>query len=151
MSFQLEFESRPHSVLPDLRLYRRLAILCISLSKCCRAKTASFKQLHFINSLFLDEKFRELFIAFRSNEAHLGMLSPSVDPYLNRCVNYGIGANLIGQKDVKAGFRVTLLKEGELFVKQLKKQEITSDIFNIASNIGLVADTEISSAIRMGR
>jgi len=151
MSFELEFTQRPKSLSPDLRLYRRLGMLCISLSKCSTGQAASFKQLHFINSLFIDESFRRLFLAFRAKDHPAGLLSPSVDPFLNRCVNYAIGAGLVVQKEAKGGFRIKLAADGKVFVDKLKREKLVEDLFSIAETVGKVPVTEIDNSIGEGR
>ncbi|MBY5546365.1 hypothetical protein HFO61_05910 [Rhizobium leguminosarum] len=147
---ELEFKQRPIDVPADLRLYRRLAMVCISVSECCYAKSASFRQLHFINSLIINNGFRALYLTFRSRRTSPQILAPSVDPYLNRCVNYAIGAGLLDQKDVKSGFKVSLTQMGIAFVGDLRKEELASDIFSIASEIGRISETEIDAAMKEG-
>lgn len=147
---QLEFNQRPVDVPADLRLYRRLAMVCISVSECCYAKSASFRQLHFINSLILNKAFRERYLIFRSKRTSPQILAPSVDPYLNRCVNYAIGAALLEQKDVKAGFKVILTSSGIQFVANLRKEKLAFDIFSIVREIGRISEKEIDAAMQEG-
>jgi hypothetical protein len=148
---QLDFKQRPVDVPSELRLYRRLSMLCISMSECCRGSVASLRQLQFLNSLYLDEGFRVLYLDFKLNRSSLKILSPSADPYLNRCIHYAIGANLISQKEIQNGFRLMLNEEGNLFVKLLKNQKLAQDIFEISLKIGKISETEISSALMMER
>jgi hypothetical protein len=148
---ELEFHQRPVDVPSDLRLYRRLAMLCVSMSECCRSGSASFKQLHFLNSLFIDEKFRDLYLDFKLRRFSLKILCPSADPYLNRCVNYAIGAQLIEQKQIQNGFKVTLTQAGKDFVALLKDQQLASDVFDFCRRIGKISDTEVQTALTMGK
>lgn len=148
---QLDFKQRPVDVPSELRLYRRLSMLCISMSECCRGGTANLRQLQFLNSLYLDEAFLNLYIDFKLNRLSLKILSPSADPYLNRCIHYAIGANLIEQKKIKNGFRVVINEDGKSFVKLLKKEKLAQDIFEISSKIGKVSEPEINNALMMER
>lgn len=148
---ELEFHQRPIDVPSDLRLYRRLAMLCISMSECCRGGSASFNQLHFINAVLIDERFRQLYKDFKSKKFTLKVLCPSADPYLNRCVNYAIGAGLLQQKQVQNSFKVSITDEGKSFVTHLKENGLASDVFAICSSIGKVSDSEVQTALRMGK
>lgn len=146
---ELEFKQRPIDVPSDLRLYNRLAMLTISMSECCRGSTASLRQLHFLNSLYRDDKFRSLYLEFKSKKFSLKILSPSADPYLNRCINYAIGAGLVEQKKVQNGFRLTLSEKGKGFVKDLKKQKLAEGIFFLSKTFGKIPETEIEDALRI--
>ncbi|MGD9476789.1 hypothetical protein [Shinella sp. G-2] len=147
---KLEFNQRPVDVPPDLRLYRRLAMVCISVSECSYGKSASFRQLHFINSLIINNSFRSLYLTFKSRRTSPQILAPSVDPYLNRCVNYAIGAGLLDQKNVRSGFKVSLTPIGIDFVAKLQKEKLASDIFALAREIGRISETEIDAAMKEG-
>ena len=148
---ELEFHQRPVDVPSELRLYRRLAMLCVSMSECCRGGSASFKQLHFLNSLFIDDKFRDLYLGFKLKKFSLGILCPSADPYLNRCVSYAIGAQLIEQKQIQSAFKVTLTQTGKDFVVRLKNQQLAGDVFDICRRIGKISDTEANTALGIGK
>jgi hypothetical protein len=148
---ELEFHQRPVDVPADLRLYRRLAMVCISISECCRAGSASFNQLHFINSLLINEDFRDLYMEFKTARFSPKILAPSADPYLNRCVNYAIGAGLLDQKGVQRGFRVELTDKGRVFVKSLRSEQLAMDVFTLAKEIGRISETEAQSVIKEGR
>ncbi|RUV30478.1 hypothetical protein [Mesorhizobium sp. M5C.F.Ca.IN.020.32.2.1] len=147
---EIEFTQRPVDVPADLRLYRRLAMVCISVSECCRAGSASFKQLHFINSLFINEDFRGPYMEFRSVRFSPRILAPSADPYLNRCVNYAMGAGLLDQKDVQRGFRVELTDKGTDFVKSLRSQQLAMDVFALAREVGRISENEVQTVMREG-
>ena len=108
------------------------------------------RQLHFTNSLILNSTFRYRYLAFKARETSPQILAPSVDPYLNRCVNYAIGAGLLKQKDVKSGFKVVLTPAGAAFVADLRKAELATDIFVVAKEVGRMSETEISAALREG-
>ncbi|ANL30757.1 hypothetical protein AMC90_PC00107 (plasmid) [Rhizobium phaseoli] len=147
---ELEFHQRPVDVPADLRLYRRLAMVCISVSECCRAGSAAFKQLHFINSLFINDDFRAQYMEYRSVRHAPRVLAPSVDPYLNRCVNYAIGAGLLDQKDIQRGFKVELTDKGKDFVKALRSEQLTLDIFALARQIGKISESEVQTVVGEG-
>ncbi|TBC96381.1 hypothetical protein ELH26_21165 [Rhizobium leguminosarum] len=147
---EIEFNQRPVDVPADLRLYRRLAMVCISVSECCRAGSASFKQLHFINSLFINEDFRSLYMEFKFARFSPRILAPSADPYLNRCVNYAIGAGLLDQKDVQRGFKVELTEKGKDFVKSLRNDQLALDVIALAKEIGKISENEVQAAMREG-
>lgn len=146
---KLNFQQRPVDVPVDLRLYRRLAILIIAIGKCCPGKSASLRQLHFYNALFIDPDFYNSYLRFKKNDFFMGVLSPSADPYLNRCIGYAVGLNLIAQKIIKNGFRLIITPEGELFLKSLEEHGLTKDIFMQAELVGKIPETEIKRAIRM--
>lgn len=146
---ELEFKQRPVDIPSDLRLYNRLAMLAVSMSECCRGSTASLRQLHFLNSLYIDAKFRDLYLEFKSKKFSLKILSPSADPYLNRCVAYAIGAKLIEQKKVKKGFRLILTQTGKDFVAALRKERLAADIFSLSKTFGKIPEKEIQDALRI--
>lgn len=148
--FELEFTQRPIDVPADLRLYRRLAMVCISVSACCFSASASFKQIHFINTLMIDEYFRSLYLLFKKNRTSPHLLTPSLDPYLNRCVNYALGAELLSQKKIKDGFKVSLTPKGVDFLNSLKKEKLALDIFTVALEIGRVSEREVDEAMKEG-
>jgi len=145
---ELEFKQRPIDVPSDLRLYRRLSMLCISLSVCCRGGSASFKQLHFINALMLDPKFYNLYAGFKKHKSTLKILCPSADPYLNRCVNYALGSDLIRQKKVQNSFKVELSDKGKDFVVSLKNEELAADVFGLCESIGKISDKEVNTLLK---
>lgn len=146
---ELNFQQRPVDVPVDLRLYRRLAILIIAIGKCCPGQLASLRQLHFYNALFIDPDFYDSYIRFKKNDIFKGILSPSADPYLNRCIGYAIGLNLIAQKVIKNGFRLVITQEGRCFLKSLEENGLAKDIFMQAELVGKIPETEIKRAIRM--
>ncbi len=146
---ELNFQQRPVDVPVDLRLYRRLAILIIAIGKCCPGQSASLRQLHFYNALFIDADFYDSYIKFKKNDLFIGVLSPSADPYLNRCIGYAIGLDLIEQKIIKNGFRLVITQEGKHFLKNLEENRLTKDIFMQAEVVGKIPETEIKRAIRM--
>jgi hypothetical protein len=86
---------------------------------------------------------------FKLSRSTLKVLSPSADPYLNRCVNYAIGAGLVGQKKIKNGFRVELLLNGKEFVRRLLEQKLAEDIFSISTEIGKISGSEIQRALSL--
>jgi hypothetical protein len=147
---KLEFTQRNVDVPADLRLYRRLAMVCISAHECCKGSAASFKQLHFINSLYLDLRFREIYFEYKSRRITLKILTPSADPYLNRCVNYALGIGLLAPKPIKSSFKLMLSDSGKQFVANLKSQNLAEDIFAISQEIGKISETEINNALRIG-
>jgi hypothetical protein len=146
---ELNFQQRPVDVPVDLRLYRRLAILIIAIGKCCPGQSASLRQLHFYNALFIDPDFYDSYLKFKKNDFFMGVLSPSADPYLNRCIGYAIGLNLIKQKIIQNGFRLVITQEGKQFLKNLEEYKLTKDIFMQAEFVGKIPETEIKRAIRM--
>ncbi len=141
---ELKFKQRPIDIPSDLRLYRRLSMLCISLSECCRAGSASFKQLHFINSLMMDQKFHDFYTEYKKHKFTLKILCPSADPYLNRCVNYALGAGLVKQKNVQNSFKIELSDEGREFVGLLKNEQLAADILDLCKSIGKTSDKEVN-------
>ncbi len=146
---KLEFKQRPVDIPADLRLYRRLAMLIVSLSECCRGGTGSLKQLHFINSFYLDKNFRTLYLEFRNKKISLRILSPSADPYLNRCINYAIAADLILQKKIQTGIRFALTDSGKIFLNNLKNDGLIEDVFRMSSFLGKISETEIETALNV--
>lgn len=146
---ELDFLQRPIDISSDLRLYRRLAMLVISLSECCRGNTGSLRQLHFINSFYLDDKFQELYLTFREGYLPLKILSPSADPYLNRCINYALGAEIIEQKKIQNGYRLILTKKGEVFLENLKELELANDLFALSRTLGKLSDTDINKVVNI--
>ncbi|RYD50626.1 MAG: hypothetical protein EOP52_13705 [Sphingobacteriales bacterium] len=146
---ELEFHQRPVDVPVELRLYRRLALLTVSMAECCRAGVASFKQLHFLNSLYMDSTFRSLYFEFKHKRFSLRILSPSADPYLNRCVSYALAAGLIETKDIKSGYRVSLTENGKTFVAALKKEKYLTDVFELYYSLGKISEAEIENALQM--
>lgn len=147
---ELEFTQRSVDVPADLRLYRRLAMVCISIEECCKGNTGSFKQLHFVNSLYLDQRFREIYLEYKSRRISLKILTPSADPYLNRCVNYALGAGLLEPKPIKTSFKLMLSSRGKQFVANLKDENLAEDIFAISKQVGRISETEINNALRIG-
>lgn len=147
---ELEFQQRPVDIPSDLRLYRRLAMLCISISECCHGKSASFKQLHFINSLLLDKKFFDLYRSSKNTKHIPNILPSSADPYLNRCVNYAVGIGLIEQKKLKNNFKVILSERGNEFVNLLRQQNLISDIFDLCREIGKISENTVRTALKIG-
>ncbi|MBI1326987.1 MAG: hypothetical protein GC136_05030 [Alphaproteobacteria bacterium] len=145
---ELEFKQRPIDVPSDLRLYRRLSMLCVSLSVCCRGGSASFKQLHFLNALMIDSKFYNLYTGFKKHKFTLKILCPSADPYLNRCVNYALGAGLVNQKKVQNSFKIELSDRGKDFVDSLKNEDLALDIFDLCKSIGKISDKEVNTLLK---
>jgi hypothetical protein len=146
---ELNYQQRPVDVPVDLRLYRRLAILIIAIGKCCPGQSASLRQLHFYNALFIDFDFYDSYIKFKNSHLFIGVLSPSADPYLNRCIGYAIGLNLISQKIIQKGFRLEVTQEGKDFLKRLEVSGLAKDILVRSELVGKIPETEIKRAIRM--
>lgn len=143
---ELEFNKRPIDIPADLRLYRRLAMLCISIHKCSKDNSASFKQLHFFNTLLLNKKFLENYrrIKNKKSNSNLNILSPSIDPYLNRCVNYAIGANLVEQIRTRKNYKIHLTLSGQSFVQYLEEEEIMNNIFTLCDELGKILEQSIT-------
>ena len=144
---ELKFNQRPVEVPSDLRLYRRLSILCISLSECCRGNSASFKQLNFINALIMNQNFLSIYIDYKKNKIPLKNLCPPADPYHIRCVNYAMGVGLVNQKKIKYTFKVELSEYGRDFVDSIKKEELVTDVFDHCKGIGTISEKEINSIL----
>ena len=124
-------------------------MVCASIAECCKGNTGSFKQLHFINSLYLDPSFREIYMEYKALRISLKILTPSADPYLNRCVNYALGAELLEPKPLKGSFKLMLSNSGKQFVANLKDQHLVEDIFAVSKQIGKISETEINNALRL--
>jgi hypothetical protein len=58
---------------------------------------------------------------------------------------------LIEQKQIQNGFKVTLTQGGKDFVALLKDRQLASDVFDFCRRIGKISDTEVQTALTMGK
>lgn len=114
---QFTFRQRPLPLVAPMRAQWRIAVLCLTLKKCCRQSRSSLFRLHVLNWAVRTREAQKALLAVVEGRLSPEQMLVRFDPTLVVAIDYAIGERLIlPQRNA----RYQLALEGQLLVAEVE-------------------------------